>query len=102
MIHVIAAIEVTDGHRDDLLTEFRKIVPLVRDEAGCLEYGPAVDAETDITTLADPRNNTVTVVEKWESVDALKAHLEAPHMIEFRTRVKAFVLDISLQVLDPA
>ena len=45
MIHVIATIEVTAGRRNDLLAECRKIVPLVRQEAGCLEYGPAKKRE---------------------------------------------------------
>lgn len=102
MIHVIAAIEVNEGRRADLLAEFQKIVPLVRDEAGCLEYGPAIDAETDIAVQTGPRQNVVTVVEKWESLDSLRAHLEAPHMVEFRSQVKEIVIDISLQILDPA
>jgi quinol monooxygenase YgiN len=102
MIHVIAAIDVAEGQRANLLAEFQKIVPLVRDEVGCLEYGAAVDAETDIAAQADPRPNVVTVVEKWESLDALKAHLAAPHMVEYRSRVKEYVVTVTLQVLDPA
>ena len=48
MIHVIATIEVREGRRDEFLKEFHRIVPLVRQEQGCLEYGPAVDVPTGI------------------------------------------------------
>ena len=102
MIHVIAAIEVHDGKRDVLIEEFRRIEQVVREEDGCIEYGTAVDAQTDIDVQIAERLNVVTVVEKWESVDALKAHLAAPHMVEFRERVKDVVTGISLQILDPA
>jgi quinol monooxygenase YgiN len=44
----------------------------------------------------------VVVVEKWESVAALRAHLEAPHMMEYRLKVKDFVHKVSLQILTPA
>jgi len=102
MLHVIAAIEVVAGRREAFLAEFRRIVPLVRAEAGCLEYGPTIDQPTDITGQVPNRDNAVTVVEKWESLDALRSHLAAPHMLEYRERVKDLVLGVQLQILKPA
>ena len=102
MIHVIATIEVTPGRRDAFLAEFHRLVPLVRAEAGCQEYGPAVDLPADIATQAPPRPDVVIVVEKWDSLDALKAHLAAPHMTEYRGRVKDLVVSARLQILQPA
>ena len=102
MIHVIATIEVAPGKRDALLAEFYRIVPLVRAEEGCLEYGPTVDVPSGLTAQVPLRENVVTIVEKWASVDALKAHSQAPHMIEYRGRVQDLVVGIQLQVLGPA
>lgn len=102
MIHVIASIEVAAGRRDEFLSEFHKIVPLVREEDGCVEYGPTVDVETNIDAQGAMRENVVTVVEKWESIEALEAHLIAPHMLEYRTRVKQLVIAAQLQILQPA
>jgi quinol monooxygenase YgiN len=102
MIHVIAAIEVAPGKREAFLEEFRQIIPAVHAEQGCLEYGPTVDAVTGIEAQQPLRDNVVTVVEKWESVDALKAHLAAPHMVEYRTKVKDLVVGMHLHVLEPA
>jgi quinol monooxygenase YgiN len=101
MIHVIATIELAAGKREAFLAEFRKVVPLVRAEKGCLAYGPAVDLACDLPAQAAPRAHVVTVIEQWEDLAALKAHLAAPHMIEYRGRVKDLVAKVSLQVLQP-
>ena len=102
MIHVIATIDLAPGTREAFLAEFRKIIADVRAEAGCIEYGPAIDAETGIPTQYRIGADRVTVMEKWESVDALKAHAVAPHMQAYRARVKDFVRGMELRVLSPA
>ncbi len=102
MIHVIATIELAPGTRDAFLTEFRKLIPDVKAEAGCIAYGPAIDAETDISTQARVGADKIIIVEQWESVAALKAHAVAPHMQAYRVRVKEFVKGMELRVLSPA
>jgi quinol monooxygenase YgiN len=101
VIHVIATIELAPGTRDAFLTEFRKLIPDVKAEAGCIAYGPAIDAETDIPTQARVGADKVVIVEQWESVAALKAHAVAPHMQAYRGRVKEFVKGMELRVLQP-
>lgn len=101
MIHVLALIETTPGHRDDFLKEFAQVTIPVRQEAGCIEYGAAVDAVTDLPQQQQMGDNFVLIVEKWESLDHLKAHLVAPHMTDYRVRIKPFVQSVRLQVLDP-
>jgi quinol monooxygenase YgiN len=102
MIHVIATVELAEGRRQAFLEEFHRLVPLVRAEDGCIEYGPAVDVASGLATQSPPRDHVVTMVEKWASLDALKAHLAAPHMAEYRARVKDLVRRVELQVLEPA
>ena len=102
MIHVIATIEVVDGKRDALLAEFHRLVPEVRAEVGCIEYGPAVDVASGMAAQPPARPNVVTVIEKWDSLDALHAHSRAPHMAGYRERVKEYVVKVTLQVLQLA
>jgi quinol monooxygenase YgiN len=102
MIHVIATIQLNEGTRPAFLAEFHKLVPLVRAEEGCLEYGPAVDVASGLAVQIPMRANVVTVVEKWKDLDCLKKHLQAPHMAAYRPKVKDFVVDTKLQVLAPA
>jgi quinol monooxygenase YgiN len=101
MIHVIATVELVEGKREAFLAEFRRVVPLVRAEVGCLDYGPTIDLPTGLAAQLPPRENTVTIVERWENLDALRAHVTAPHMLEYRAKVKDFVAGARLQVLQP-
>lgn len=101
MVIVIATVQCQPGHRDDFLNEFRQIIPAVLAEEGCIEYGPTVDATTDLDNQNSDENR-VTIVEKWESLESLKAHLVAPHMLEYRPKVKEFVQSAELRVLECA
>lgn len=102
MIHVLATVELQPGRREAFLAEFHRIVPLVRAERGCLEYGPAIDATTDIAAQQAFGENVVMVVEKWQDLESLKAHLTAPHMVEYRPKVKPLIVQSKLQILQPA
>jgi quinol monooxygenase YgiN len=100
MIHVLAQIHLRPGTRESFLEEFHKIVPLVLKEEGCLEYGPAVDVSTPIDAQ-ELDYDRVVVVEKWESVEHLEAHLNAEHMRDYRPKVRDFVHKTQLQILKP-
>ena len=102
MIYVIATIELAQGKRNDFLKRVQRLVPKVRAEKGCLEYGPAVDVSTGFKAQIPIRENVVTMMEKWEDLKSLEAHLSAPHMLEYREDVKGTVVGTKLQVLQPA
>lgn len=102
MIVVLATIELHTGKLNDFLAEFHKIVEPVRNEAGCIEYFPATDHSTNLPNQSPARSDTVVVVEKWESIAHLEAHLIAPHMMSYRPRVKEYVKNVTLQILNPA
>ncbi len=102
MLHVIATIELAPGAREKFLEEFHRLVPEVRAEAGCIDYGPTVDFATNIPAQISLRSDVVTIIERWESLEHLEAHLIAPHMLTYRQRVKELVRGVTLQVLEPA
>ena len=101
MIHVLAIITTKPGQRDTVLAAFRANVPAVRAEDGCIEYGAAIDAEGlgSIQTKVGP--DTFVVVEKWDSVEALKAHAAAPHMAAYAAKVKDMLASRVIHVLSP-
>lgn len=101
MVHVIATIEVAPGTRDKFLEIFHNLVPQVIAEKGCISYGPAIDVDANLDVQVGPRDHVVTVVEAWESVEALKAHLAAPHMDQYRKDVQDIVTDVKIQVMSP-
>ena len=101
MIYVIATIELAEGKRALYLEELGKIIPLVRSENGCLEYGPSADVPTGIPVQEPINEGTITIIERWSDVDALKIHLTAPHMRGYREAVKDYVKHVRIRVLSP-
>jgi quinol monooxygenase YgiN len=101
MINVIASVRVKAGRLAEFLEIFRSNVPAVREERGCVEYFPAVDIDADLPPQSLDKN-VVTIIEKWESLEALQNHLVAPHMLAYREKVKDIVEDVSLKVLQEA
>jgi quinol monooxygenase YgiN len=101
MVHVIATIECRPGTRNTFLAEFQQVVPLVRAEDGCLEYGAAVDVPSGLEAQPPVRADAFVVVEKWRDLPALEAHLAAPHMGAYRARVADLLTRTTLHVLTP-
>jgi quinol monooxygenase YgiN len=101
MINVIASILINEGRLSEFVDIFKANVPAVLEEKGCIEYVPTIDFQTGLPAQALD-SAVVTVIEKWDSLDDLKAHLEAPHMLVFRERVKGLVDQVSLKVLEEA
>lgn len=102
MIVVLAFIDLNPGTREAFLAEFHKIVPKVLAEQGCIEYYPHTECATDLPVPGEPNENLAVIVEKWETIEHLKTHLAAPHMVEYRPKVKDFVKQVRLQILEPA
>jgi quinol monooxygenase YgiN len=73
----------------------------VRKEKGCIEYFPAIDIPVDLPSQVVDEN-VVTVLEKWDTMEALKAHLVSPHMQAYRVMVKDMIEDVQLKILKEA
>ena len=101
MINVIASIRVKPGMLSDFLEIFKSNVPSVREERGCIEYFPTVDIDADLPPQSLDEN-VVTIIEKWESLEALRDHLNAPHMLAYKEKVKDIVEGVSIKVLQEA
>ena len=101
MIHVVAVLTAKPGLRDSMLQAFRANVPAVKAEQGCIEYGAAVDLQNGpkFQTLYGP--DTFLVIEKWESMEALKAHAAAPHMVAYAAKTKEMIAARLIHILSP-
>ncbi|MCO5120163.1 MAG: antibiotic biosynthesis monooxygenase [Burkholderiaceae bacterium] len=102
MIQVLAIITAKPGQRDAVLEAFRANMPAVRAEAGCIDYAPAIDVDAlgKYQQMLGP--DTFVVLEKWESIDALKAHARAPHMAEYAAKTRDLIADRKIHVLESA
>ena len=101
MIHVVAVVTAKPGKRDEILTHFRANVPAVASEPGCIEYGAAIDAENALPFQTKWGPDTFLVIEKWESMDSLKAHAAAPHMAAYGEKTKPLIASRVIHILSP-
>jgi quinol monooxygenase YgiN len=101
MIHVLAVITAKPGMRDSILQAFRTNVPAVRAENGCIEYGAGIDSENALPIQTRYGPDTFVVVEKWESMDALKAHAAAPHMAAYGAKTRELIASRVIHILSP-
>jgi quinol monooxygenase YgiN len=101
MVHVIASIQVKPGCLPRFLEVFKSNVPAVKAEAGCVEYRPTVDVDAGMAPQRLEPDMAV-IIEKWDSLDALRRHLAAPHMAAYREKVKDLVAKVALKVLQDA
>ncbi|MDY6917203.1 MAG: putative quinol monooxygenase [Chloroflexota bacterium] len=74
MIVVAAHMKAIEGRADELVEEFRKLVPKVLNDDGTVAY-------VVHRSVNDPCK--IFVYEKYESSEALKAHSATPHFKEF-------------------
>jgi quinol monooxygenase YgiN len=102
MIHVIAIITAKPGMRGAILEAFHANMPAVHAEQGCIEYGPAADAEGVLPVQTNFGPDTFVVLEKWESPAALKAHAASPHMAAYGAKTREMIASRVIHVLAPA
>ena len=89
MILIIGRGRVHADQRDAALAAAAVMSAASTAEAGCLEYSFWVSSD-------DP--NAIGLVERWESEEALTAHMGQPHMAEFITAIGP-TLDGGMEVI---
>lgn len=102
MVHVIAVITAQPGKREEVLNHFRANVPAVKAEDGCIEYGATVDADGVGGFQTRYGDDTFVVIEKWESLDHLKAHAVSEHMKAYGAKTKDLLADRVIHVMSSA
>jgi quinol monooxygenase YgiN len=102
MIHVIAIITTLPGERATVLRHFNENRPHVLAEAGCIEYGAVIDAEPGLPIQTPTGPDTFMVIEKWASLEALKAHGAAPHMATYAGKTRPLLAQRVIHVLQGA
>jgi quinol monooxygenase YgiN len=100
-VHVLAIITALPGRRAEILDAFKANVANVHAEDGCIEYVATVDAQGAGAIQTPLGEDSFVVVEKWASLDALKAHAAAPHMAEYAAMTRDKIASRVIHVLSP-
>jgi quinol monooxygenase YgiN len=80
MIVVNVEVVTEAGAADKVRAAVQAMEQASRHEAGCLTYAFSVD-------ISDP--TMIRVTERWESMEAIRAHMASPHMATFQSAVAA-------------
>ena len=98
MINVIASIKIKESHMSEFIEIFKENMANVLLETGCIEYVPTLDFATGFP-VQELISIVITIIEKWETLENLQAHIIAPHMLEYKEKVRDIVESVSLKVL---
>ncbi len=92
MIYVLATLTVHSEKRADFLENARTVIAETLKEKGCQSY--------DLTSsITEP--NQFVFVERWESGEALAAHGDTPHLVEWRRLCKDYLESRKVEVITP-
>lgn len=80
MIIVTVEVDVEAGAADRVRDAIAAMETATRAEAGCNLYAFSVD-------ISNPAK--IRVIERWASLDDIKAHMASPHMAEFNKAMGA-------------
>ena len=89
-----------EADKADYIAQTKAILDAVRREDGCIEYRLLGDAVTDWEKPQRFGERTLWMLEKWASVNSLKAHLETPHMKAFGPKVAGMKSGSTFHVLE--
>ncbi|MGI6253780.1 MAG: putative quinol monooxygenase [Aminivibrio sp.] len=82
MIIVTAKFTAKPGMREKIVELSQKAIELTRKEEGCISYTLLKSSDDD---------KTLMYYEEWESLDALRVHLKADHILEAREARKDLI-----------
>lgn len=101
-VNVLAFITAKPGMRAAVLEAFQANVPAVLAEDGCIEYHATVDLDGAGPIQTPVGEDGFVVIEKWESMDHLKAHGASAHMKAYAGKVKDMLASRVIHVLADA
>jgi quinol monooxygenase YgiN len=100
MLHVIVTMRIKEGQMPEFLAACRELRPQVLREPGCHGYVYTRDAVSPFGAPQALEPDRVTLIECWESPEALKAHLETPHMKAAGERMKPMRASVEIRLTE--
>lgn len=98
MITAVASIKVKKNHLSQFVIAFKRLVPQVLAEEGCIEYYPTVDTGL-LFKIQSVDDHRVTIIEKWQSIQSLQEHANTEHMQAFASETDQMIEDFNVRIL---
>jgi quinol monooxygenase YgiN len=100
MLHILVTMMVKEGRMEDFLAVCAELQPSVLKEPGCRAYDYTREIPSPLGTQEPIDPNRITLLERWESLDALKAHMETPHMKQAGLKMKDLRTSVTVRVVE--
>jgi quinol monooxygenase YgiN len=101
VVYVVVTNQIREGRMADFLAACKIVQPKVLAEKGCIAYDYIREIASPLGAQEPVDDQRVTLVEKWESLDALAAHGQAPHVKEFGASVRDLREKVTIRVGEP-
>jgi quinol monooxygenase YgiN len=101
MLHLLVTMMVKEGRMKEFLAVCEELRPWVLREKGCQAYDYMREVASPLGVQEPIEADRVTLIECWESLDALKAHMETAHMKEAGKKMKDLRSSVTARVLEP-
>jgi quinol monooxygenase YgiN len=101
MVHILVTMMIKEGRMKEFIAVCEELRPMVLMEKGCLAYEYTREIASPLGIQEPIEANRITLIERWDSLEALKAHMEAPHMKEVAPKVKELRSSVVARVLEP-
>jgi len=100
MLHVIVTMRIKEGQMPAFLDACAALRPLVLQEPGCRAYDYTRDTGSPFGSEPPIEPDRITLLERWESLEALKAHMSAPHMQAAGAKMKDMRASVEVRLTE--
>jgi len=100
MLYVVVTMTIEEGRMEEFLALCGQLRPLVLAERGCIGYDYVREKDSLLPIQETLDRNRITLIERWESPEALAAHGASPHMKAFGPRLALLRTGVSARVAE--
>ena len=98
MIKLVVTMQIKPGKMPAFIELFNRLQPSVLAEEGCREYHLFREIEGGTDT---PDPDSVVLLEQWDSIEHLQAHLATELMRDFKREAAELRASVNLKIVSP-
>ncbi|WP_417597329.1 putative quinol monooxygenase [Oceanospirillum sp.] len=102
MLYLLAHLQVTSGHKHQVLESLDRLRTETLKEPGCIQYELLQDLPIELEGRNALSDNLILISEIWRSETDLHRHLEKEYMHVFQEQATEWITEIRLNTLSRA
>ncbi len=102
MLYLLAHLQVTSGHKHQVLESLTQLRAATLNEPGCIQYELLEDKPIQLERRDALPDNLIMISEIWRSETDLHRHLEKEYMQVFQEQTSDWIAEVRLNTLSRA